>query len=213
MLETNGLSGPFDFYLFSLSRHRDHARQWTEYGNEGAGFAIGFGPGLLQPDKDDLYEEANKNLHIGRVIYGDAATAARHRDAIVRAAEITSRVGNAHVELVRSVKPTHYLAAMSRELLATQLIWNCLTAKDERFADEREVRGIIMNVKSKFDSYRRMHGGRSYVEHEMALKTPGSIAEILVGPRAPNDAEAMVQEVLRAEGYPEIPVIRPTVSL
>jgi hypothetical protein len=36
---------------------------------------------------------------------------------------------------------------MAHELFASQLIWNCLTAKEERFADEREVRGIIMNVR------------------------------------------------------------------
>jgi Protein of unknown function (DUF2971) len=208
MLETNGLAGPFDFYLFSLSRHRDHDRQWREYGQGGRGFAIGFGASLFQPDRDDLYEEANKNIHIGRVIYGDDATSARHRLAISRAADITSRIGTANHELVRGVRPSSYLAAMARELLASQLIWNCLTAKHERYADEREVRGIIMNVKAKFDPFRLVHDGRNYVEHEMPLKAPGSIAEILVWPNAPSGVEAAVSRFLQAEGYPEIPVRR-----
>jgi hypothetical protein len=61
MLAANKLSGPFEFYLFSASRHRDHFPQWKEYGRDGTGFAIALSPTLFQPDKDDLYEEANKN--------------------------------------------------------------------------------------------------------------------------------------------------------
>jgi hypothetical protein len=210
MLETNWLAGPFEFYLFSLGKHRDHAPQWREYGQAGQGYAIGFGSSLFQPEKDDLYDEANKNLHIGRVIYGDEATSARHRLAVAKAAEITSRVGKANVELVRTVKPGHYLSAMTRELLASQMVWNCLTAKHERYADEREVRGIIMNVKSRFDPYRLVHNGRTFIEHEMSLKATGSIAEILVGPLAPEDAEMSVTRLLLDEGYPEIPIRRST---
>lgn len=29
MLQVNKLSGPFEFYLFSVSRHRDHGPQWA----------------------------------------------------------------------------------------------------------------------------------------------------------------------------------------
>jgi hypothetical protein len=175
MLEVNALAGPFDFYLFSLSRHRDHGRQWRIYGQEGRGYAIGFGPSLFQPDKPDVYPEANRNLHIGRVVYGDAATAARHRRAIARAAAITSRVGNAHPDLVRAVRPSHYLAVMAHELLASQLIWNCLTSKHRRYAREREVRGIILNTRAKFDPWRRTHDGREYVEHELPLVASGAL--------------------------------------
>jgi hypothetical protein len=50
-------------------------------------FAIGFGPSLFQPDRNELYEEANRNLHIGRVIYGAMDAGARHRRAIAKAAE------------------------------------------------------------------------------------------------------------------------------
>jgi hypothetical protein len=79
---------------------------------------------------------------------------------------------------------------MAHELIAQLLIWNCLTAKESKFADEREVRGIILNVKENFDPYRKTFGSRDYVEHKLDLKTPGAIAEILVGPLAPVGAEA-----------------------
>jgi hypothetical protein len=201
MLMTNKLSGPFEFYLFSVSRHRDHGSQWRDYGRSGTGFAIGLSPALFQSDKDDLYEEANKNLHIGRVIYGDELTFARHDLCIRAAAEIACRVGRANIDLIGATGPARYLAVMAHELLASQLIWNCLTAKEERFADEREVRGVVMNVKAKFDPWRRTYGGRNYIEHELPLKAPSSIVEIIVGPKAKIGAEDEVRALLKAEGY------------
>lgn len=213
MLEVNSLSGPFEFYLFSYSRHRDHGPQWLAYGDGGRGMAIGFAASLFQPDKDDLYEEANRNLHIGRVIYGDAAIAARHRLSIERATEITSRIGQAHVEAVRKARPAHYLAAMARELLASQMVWNCLTAKHQCYADEREVRGIIMNVREKFDPWRRTHEGRPYIEHALEMKMPGFVSEIIVGPFAPATAEDDLRSFLSEQGYPTIPVVRSAAAL
>jgi hypothetical protein len=214
MLAENKLSGPFEFYLVSVSQHRDHGPQWKEYGRDGTGFALALSPALFQPEKDDLYEEANKNRHIGRVVYGDERTFARHNLSIQAAAEITTRVGCANYDLVKATGIAPYLAVMAHELLASQLIWNCLTAKEKRFADEREVRGIIMNVKAKFDPWRRTHNGRSYVEHELPLKAPRSIVEIIVGPKARTGAEEDVCGLLKAKGYPDgIPVFRSTAVL
>jgi hypothetical protein len=208
MLEVNKLSGPFEFYLVSVSRHRDHGPQWAMYGHGGAGYAIGLSPALFQPDKDDLFEEANKNLHIWRVVYGDRATAARHARSVQSAADITSRIGCVHSRLVRDTGIATYLRVMAHELLASQMIWNCLTAKESQFEDEREVRGIIMNVRAKFDFCRRTHAGRHYVEHVLPLKQPGAITEILVGPDAAANAEAKVQTLLKEGGYPASIAVR-----
>jgi hypothetical protein len=214
LLETNKLSGPFEFYLSSFSRHRDHGPQWNEYGDNSKGYAIGLAPSLFQPDIATLFPEANKNLHVGRVVYGDEDTCARHRATIAKAAEITSVVGTAHPDLVKAVRPSHFFVTMARELLAQQLIWNCLTAKEAGYHDEREVRGIIMNVAANFDPYRKSFGGRSYVEHQLPLKASGAIAEVLVGPLAPKGAEDMVRDFLKANGYPAgIPVFRSTSSI
>jgi Protein of unknown function (DUF2971) len=187
-----------------LTCHRDHERQWREYGDAGHGFAIGFGPALLQPIQTELNEQANENLHIGRVIYGDGPTAARHRLVIERAAEITSRVAWANRSLVREVKPSLYMVTMAREVLASQLVWNCLTAKENKFAEERETRGIVMNVRERFDAHRHIQdgSGRVYVETPLPLTEPGHVAEILVGPLAPRGAEERVAEFLKEQGYP-----------
>ncbi len=48
LLENNSFAEKFEFYLFSLSRHRDDMQQWQEYGQQGRGFAIGFAPTLFQ---------------------------------------------------------------------------------------------------------------------------------------------------------------------
>ena len=91
--------------------------------------------------------EVSENLHIGRVIYGDEATERRHRLVIERAAEITSRHGHAHVDAVRRVGPVRYLRTIVDEVVASQLIWNCLTAKRMRYANEREVRYLVLNLR------------------------------------------------------------------
>jgi hypothetical protein len=57
MLYANSLADAFEFYLFSLSRHRDDPQQWREYGQGGKGFAIGFAPSLFQPDVHTLSDK------------------------------------------------------------------------------------------------------------------------------------------------------------
>ena len=72
------------------------------------------------------------------------------------------------------------------------------------------MRGIVMNVRAKFDPWRLNHAGRDYVEHVLPLKEPGSITEILVGP----DAAPRVRAILKAEGYPgAIPVRRGSAAI
>jgi hypothetical protein len=36
-------------------------------------------------------------------------------------------------------------------MLADGLIWNCLASKDSHYVDERQLRGIVMNLKPSFD--------------------------------------------------------------
>jgi hypothetical protein len=216
VIDKTGLDTPFEFYLFSLSRHRDDERQWQEYGHGGLGFAIGFAPGLFAANEIELHEQANENVHVGRVIYGETATAARHRRVIERAAEITSRVAWANRGIVEQTNPRSYFLAMAFEVIASQLVWNCLTAKHCRYANEREVRFILMNLREKFNAHRRTEerSGRFYIEARMALAEIGNITEILVGPLARPGTEAIVADVLRAHRYPDgIPVVRSQASM
>jgi hypothetical protein len=83
---------------------------------------------------------------------------------IEAAASITSRVAWANKSLRDIVKPSDYFIAMVREVIASQLIWNCLTAKHDKFANEREVRFIVMNVIARFDDLRKQFNGKTYIE-------------------------------------------------
>jgi hypothetical protein len=209
ILDNNSFSTTFEFYLFSLSRHEDDPQQWRDYGEQGRGFALGFSPTLFSPTEMTLKEQANENLHVGRVIYGDAVTEARHRLVIETAVSITSRVAWANRSLGTTIRPSTYFRAMVDEVIASQLIWNCLTSKRDDYANEREVRFIIMNVVAKFDEHRKLFRGKTYVEAALPLKAEGSIVQILVGPHAPSDAENMVSDLLKMHGYPDgLPVRR-----
>ena len=193
----------FEFYLFSLSRHRNDRQQWQCYGQHGRGFAIGLARSLFQANQTNLSERANENIFVGRVIYGDVPTEQRHRRAIECAADITSRVAQASPFLVPKLKPSNYILRMAQDVIASQLIWNCLTAKHMNYANEREVRYVIMNEREKFDADRKSLNGRHYIEAPCELKIPGTIMEVLVGPLAPAGAEEMIDEFLKAQGYPD----------
>jgi len=208
LLDNNSLTDTFEFYMFSLSRHRDDARQWSEYGHAGKGYAIGFSPSLFQPDRTELQQNATDNLFVGRVIYGDEATDNRHRLVFRRAAEITGRYAAAHRDAVRRVGAVRYVRSVALEVIASQLVWNCLTAKSEQYGNEREVRYLLLGLPGQFDEHRKAFDGKHYVEAALPLKKEGSIAEILVGRLAPNDAEKELQQFLDQQGYAAIPIRR-----
>jgi hypothetical protein len=77
------------------------------------------------------------------------------------------------------------------------------------YATEREVRYILLNLRGKFDVHRKEFDSKHYVEATLPLRRPGSIIEILIGPRAPDGTAEKLREFLRRHGYPAIP-IRPS---
>jgi hypothetical protein len=122
LLAKNSLGDTFNFYFFSLSGHRDHAKQWEGYGDKGRGFAIGFAPSLFQPDQTDLAPAANENVFVGQVIYGHPATSARHRRGIRKLAEIIKRVQQASPYLVRGRNLQEWFDTMNKTFIAELLI-------------------------------------------------------------------------------------------
>jgi hypothetical protein len=207
MLATNSFRTTFSFFLFSLSQHRDHPSQWREYGGRGEGFAIGFAPRLFVPDRTTLSSNPLENIYVGRVLYGDGPTEGRHRQVIQQAAQITSYIGQLNAAVVEQHR-IRYLVSMAREVIASQLVWNCLTAKHLKYQDEREVRYVIMGTKKKFENLVQVQQGsrREFVEHSLPLRD-GTV-EILIGPLAPAGTEAIVREFLQKNGYPSNVAIR-----
>jgi hypothetical protein len=211
MIGENDLTKIFDFYLFSLSRSRNLESQWKEYGANGTGFQIGFAPALFTPDQP-LSPEADHNAYVGKVIYGDNESIAAHRAVIDKAAELLSRIGNAHG--IKSSKiHRRYVNGMAKELIARQLIWRSLTSKREGFRPEAELRCVTLNQHKNFEGKTFALTGsdgreRRYIKYPVPLRAPGNITEILVGPNAPPDAEIMVRGLLDQFGYPAVKIDR-----
>lgn len=213
ILGSNSMGETFEFYFFSLSRHRDDANQWDEYGDKEKGFAIGFSPALFQPDRRELSPRPHENVFVSEVIYGRDATRTRHRRGVRKLAAITRRVEQANRHLVQGRNLQVWFDDMNKAFIAALLIWYCLTAKADRFRGEQETRYIILGMREIFDSCRKTHTGRNYIETPLPLSGPGNITEILVGPNAPQGAEAMVTYLLRSFGYPDgTPVTRSVVK-
>jgi hypothetical protein len=92
------------------------------------------------------------------VIYGREATFARQREAVRKLKQITEQAANrAGSSLVRYYQQA-WFDNMVQEFIASQLIWNCLTAKSDSFQDERETRYIIMGERRLFDQCRHSRG-------------------------------------------------------
>jgi hypothetical protein len=151
---------------------------------------------------------------VGDVLYGEEAIRARHESAFRSAAKIVSKFARTNEDLVRRFEPSVYLAGVAKEVIAGQLIWNCLTGKNRKFQNEQEVRFLILGVPGKFDSPRREHASRKYVASSLPLKTEGSVAEIIVGPNTPTGSEKMLDDYLAEQGYAyQIPLVRSDVIL
>ena len=83
-----------------------------------------------------------------------------------------------------------------------------------RHSREREVRYLLMGIHERFDAHRKNYLGRTYIETPLPLRVPGNVREILIGPNAPREAEAMVADFLRNQSYTDsIPTIRSKVVL
>jgi hypothetical protein len=81
ILTSNPMGKTFDFYFFSLSSHRDHAKQWEGYGDKGRGFAIGFTPDALstRSDRAGAAGERECLCQPGHLRRGQCVTAKRWR--------------------------------------------------------------------------------------------------------------------------------------
>ncbi|HEX4106264.1 MAG TPA: DUF2971 domain-containing protein [Rhizomicrobium sp.] len=214
LVENNSFTEAFEFYLFSASRHRDDDQQWQTFGKNGHGYAIGLGPTLFRADQTELSALANENKFVGNVLYGEEAIRARHESVFRSAAKIVSKFERENKDLVRRFSPAVYLAGMAKEVIAGQLIWNCLTGKNRKFQSEQEVRFLILGVPSRFESLRREHASRKYVTSALPLKTEGSVTEIIVGINTPSGSEKMMSDYLAEQGYAyRIPLIRSGTTL
>jgi hypothetical protein len=194
-------SGHLQFLIACFSRDRDELGQWRAYADNGRGFAIGLSKTMFA--NNDPVNTANPlmNVTVGPVRYRDSDTKRRHALAINEAVsgfEKATRYARKH--LVQKDIFLGFSDRLAREVLASPLIWNCLTCKHPAYSRENEVRLIILGSQKIFDGKVpvRIRKGEviPYFNRPMGLHKPGSIVEVVIGPAAPIGAEDGVRTLL-----------------
>jgi hypothetical protein len=139
------------------------------------------------------------------VFYDDAVTKRRHKRPINEAVSIFQLAANyAHRHLKDHRIGFPFLRELALQVIASPLIWNCLTCKNTGYKVEDEVRLVALGQKAKFRKYlrTRFRNGKRvpYIESHMPLQKRGSIVEIIIGPAAPKNAERYIKTVLKDAG-------------
>lgn len=201
MFRHSNFDATLEFYIASFSRARNDLGQWRAYADNGRGFAIGFAPAMF--DVKDHPTDCRLPEFLGPVIYANDQILDRHHAALETAATILLETFNAHGDLMRDrAVGTRFMQALTRELIAQPLMWNCLTSKHDAYEHEQEVRLVILGQPAKLWPHvtTRFRGSEvvPYIKHPMPMRT--NIAEIVIGPAAPADTERAIRVMLTSLG-------------
>jgi hypothetical protein len=212
LFSLENVDGNLAFFVGSLSRERDDLGQWRTYADNGRGFAIGFAPGMFTV-RDDVSGSPDENAFLGPVQYGPDQITGRHREAIGEAIRVFRETADANVDLLRdSAVGMLFIRELALHLIASVLIWNCLTAKHHAYSAENEVRLIIMGttdvLRGVIRTRRRGNELVPFIGHPWRLHAPGAVEEIVVGPSASAAAEHAVRSLLISCGLDGVPIRR-----
>ncbi|MEY4879112.1 MAG: hypothetical protein RJB62_581 [Pseudomonadota bacterium] len=202
MLRLEHFEEYFDFYIASFSRVRDDLGQWRAYADNGKGFAIGFSAELFSiSDKrpDDKPPE-----FVSPVVYGDSAISERHALALSKMRGIFQDILNSGVDLSSLEVRMEFVGALIKRVIASPIIFNCLTSKHPAYEHESEVRLLIVGALGAFMPYvtTRLRGSEiiPYIPQPMLVQSRGAITEIVVGPAAPPGTERDLGIMLKRFG-------------
>lgn len=216
LLDIRNFAGNLDFYTASFTTQRDDPEQWERYGDHGRGVAIGFSPSMF-----GIVDAAGLQPHemsfVGPVLYDRAAIFARH-DAAIRAAAASFLIAaEQHPDIMADkANGLPFMDRLAKELIASPLIWNCITSKEHAlWAREREIRLIVMGQTENLASYVQ-HRQREaepvpYVAHPFRVRAPGALHEVVIGPEAGDEVEAEVAQMLRNFGVDRVCITRSSV--
>jgi hypothetical protein len=182
-----------EFFIASFSRERNELGQWRAYADNGLGYALGIQASVL----DDL------EGFVSPVFYCPTKILNRHSLAIDKALAIFQNAVGADPLLMGDADLfDQFIQTYCRAILASVLIWNCLTSKHKAYDREQEVRLIIMGHRDKLTPRikTRLRGSEivPYIAQPLALRGPEAIFEIVTGPAAGADAERTIRTMLRS---------------
>jgi hypothetical protein len=148
------------------------------------------------------------------VRYSLADVCGPHEACLEEAAAIFLATANANADLLSDkAVGIPFMDQFVREIIASPLIWNCLTSKHPAYEHEQEVRLVMMCTPAAVSPFitTRFRGSEivPYIAQPMPVRVQHKVAEIVVGPAAPPDTERTVRTVLRSIGIDwDIPVSR-----
>ena len=213
LLDITHFNGNLDFYTASFTAQRDDPDQWERYGDKGRGVAIGLSPSMF-----GIIDAAGLQPHemsfVGPVLYDRAAIFARHDAAIRAAATIFKAAADRHPNIMaHKANGLPFMDRLAKELIASPLIWNCITSKEHAlWATEREIRLIVMGQTKNlapYVQYRQRAAERiPYIAHPFWVRAPDALHEIVIGPEAGDEAEAEVAQMLCDFGVGGVRVAR-----
>ncbi len=200
LFSADNMNTAFEFYIASFSSNRDDLYQWKKYGQDGQGFAIGLAPKLFAIE-DKPNREPHENIFASPVSYGEAASRILHLPAIESAARIVAETVERKARAMSDInRGMPFFDKMAKSLIASELILNSLIVKHSDWAPEHEVRLFIVGEGANLAPYvsTRSRGTETvpFIKSDMPLRQPGNIAEIVIGPTAPSDAEEFVCSLL-----------------
>jgi hypothetical protein len=213
LMRLENFSRALEYFIGSFSRASDDLGQWRAYADNGRGVAVGFAPHLFGIE-NAADKNPNEIAFVSPVIYDLETASSRHDRAIEQAERIFLEVANAHGNLLANKDVgIPFMQDFARAVIASPLIWNCLTSKHPAYAHEQEVRLIILGLHDRLRPYIETRVRNSdivpYVAYKMPVKKEHSLGHIVVGPAANPDAERTVQSMLESYGIEhDIPISR-----
>jgi len=205
-LVTHDPRSDLGFFVASFSRAPDDLGQWRGYGNDGRGFAIGFAPHLFHVNETVDPTKPEQNIFVAPVSYGNKATRTKQRQAIGMAFDIIVRtLGDPicqKVILQDNSQGDRFISEMCTHLLVP-LLWNSVTTKHSAYANEKEVRLIVLGhlpMFTKIETRTRRDQLVPFIRSPMATQTKGNITRVVIGPAAGSTAEDSVNDLLRTSG-------------
>jgi Protein of unknown function (DUF2971) len=191
----------FEFYSASFGQ-KDDARQWSDYADGGNGVAIGLAPKFFGFVKKEDYEPWEKTF-LGKVEYGEPAAKIRHA-AIVDSAVQTIKQAHKQGLLLKAVDEEAFLHRMAAYMFV-EILWNSVTTKSDKWSRQIETRLLAVNDLKDPHLEIKNAPARPRVEIPQPLLKANN-TEIMMGPKADDDARAKVRKILDDNGLPNVQI-------
>jgi hypothetical protein len=196
---------PHGFYVASFSSDADELSQWRAYGDDGKGFAIGFGPEIFKPSEDGVEKATVKPIEamvVGKVIYETHVAAAGHKAAIQQTVKIIEEsIAN---KVVTSEEETTELLKALSVALSIPFIWGAATTKNAAYKAEQETRMLIINTAKLLAPFvdTRVRGSDlvPYIPYQLGFGETRGINNIVIGPSADVRTSDAVGSLLARRG-------------